>query len=140
MSQNLNNSRVGFFFYSPWDKKVLIHKRDDRTMDSPNKWDYFGGSIESIDQGKAEEAVMREIYEELGVRIDKDGLKLLSEKDNMYYVIFPSYIRELVLGEGAGLGWFSFDEAFTLCSEDATKSLITSEAKEYLKMLKLKVE
>ncbi|MCH7883570.1 NUDIX domain-containing protein [Patescibacteria group bacterium] len=140
MIQNSNKSRIGFFFYSPKDKKVLIHKRDDRTSASPNKWDYFGGSIDPIDQGKAEEAVVREIHEELGIRVDKDGLELLSEKDNMYYVIFPKYIRELVLGEGAGLAWFSFDEAFSLYDKKETKNLITPEAVEYLKKLKKKVE
>ena len=143
MNQDLNNSHVGFFLYSPEDKKVLIHKRDDETNDSPNKWDYFGGSIEPIDQGKVEEALIRETYEELGIRIDKKGLKLLSEKDNMYYIIFPKYVRELKLGEGAGLAWFSFDEALSLYDKDETKSLITSGvsgAYGYLKKLKNKVE
>lgn len=130
MSKKSNSSGVGFFLYSPVDKKVLIHKRDDRTKDSPNKWDHFGGGIELGEI--AEQTLVRELYEEVGVRIDKDGLKLLSIDDNMYYILFPKYIRELKLGEGAGFAWFSFEEALKLKN-------ITDKAKRYLKILKRKV-
>lgn len=139
MNPDLNNHRVGFLLYSPNDQKVLLHKRDDETEASPNKWDYFGGSIESIDQGKIEKALIREIYEELGIRIDEKGLELLSAKDNIYYIIFPKYIREIKLGEGAGFAWFSFDEALGLYDKDGDKSFLTSGAKEYLETLKKKV-
>lgn len=135
MSQSSNSSRVGFFLYSPNDKKVLIHKRDDGTENSPNQWDYFGGKIEPIDQGRAEEALARELYEELGISVDKDSVKLLAENSNMYYILFPKYkTRELRLGEGAGFTWFSFEEALGL-----DKNLITDEAKKYLEILRGKV-
>lgn len=126
-------NRVGFFLYSPKDKKVLLHKRDDRTNDSPNKWDHFGGGIE--EEETKEEALVREIYEELGIRIDKDGAELLSATNNVYYIIFPKYIRELKLGEGAGFAWLSFEEALSI-----DKKLITLKAKKYLKVLKEKVK
>jgi len=129
MNQDLGNSRVGFFLYSPSDRKVLIHKRDDKTEHSPNKWDYFGGAIE---QGETvEEALTREIYEELGIWIDKDGLELLSQENNIYYIVFPKYIRTLRLGEGAGFAWFSTEEALGF-NED----LMTEDARRYLKLLR----
>ena len=134
MDQNSDIPRVGFFLYSPNDKKVLIHKRDDETENSPNMWDYFGGSFEPVDLGKAEEALHRELYEELGISVDKDSVKLLVKSGNetIYYILFPKYkTRELRLDEGAGFAWFSFDEVLGF-----DEGILTPKAKTYLVKLK----
>lgn len=139
MIQSSNDFRVGFFLYSPNDNKVLIHKRDDKEeIASPKMWDYFGGSFEPVDLGNAEEALERELYEELGISVDKDDIGFLYKNNNetIYYIIFPKYkTRELRLGEGAGFAWLSFDEALSL-----DEKFITPKAKEYLQVLKGKVK
>lgn len=147
MSQGLNSSRVGFFLYSPNDKMVLIHKRDDKEgIASRGMWDYFGGSFEPIDLDKPEEALERELYEELGISVNKDSIKFLAKSDNetMYYILFHKYkTREIRLDEGAGFAWFPFEKALDLKTPreaPGCENLITDRARNYLKMLKCEVD
>ncbi|MBI3305095.1 NUDIX domain-containing protein [Candidatus Parcubacteria bacterium] len=130
-------TRVGFFLYDPNKKLVLVHKRDDkRDISSPNKWDYFGGSLESADLDDPNHALERELYEELGVSVEQKCIKVLAHNKNekMHYIIYPKYkTREFRFDEGAGFAWLSFKEALSLFNKgDDTKSFITKEANGYL--------
>lgn len=138
LATNPSRPCVGFFLYSSNDKKVLIHKRDDKEgIASPNMWDNFGGAFEPIDLGDAEKALERELYEELGISVNKDDVRFLVESGNetVFYVLFPKYkTKGLRLDEGAGFAWFSFEKALSI-----DKNLITENAVKYLKILKEKV-
>lgn len=105
---------------------VLLHKRDNKTKESPNMWDFFGGAIEGTEN--VEDAAIREIYEELGIVISKNDLNEL--KESVYYIFFPKYrTKDLRLDEGAGFAWFTFDEAILLEN-------LTNTAKGYLKLMR----
>lgn len=120
---------VGFFLYRERKKKILLHKRDDKpTIASPNKWDYFGGSGEKRETIK--EAVLRELSEELGVRVKVGKIKALRDyceegiHQYIFYIISSHKTQEFKLGEGAGFAWFSLSEALKLdLTEDARKNL-----------------
>ncbi len=114
---------------------VLLHRRDNLTTHQANKWDHFGGAIEAVDQDVPKEAVIREINEELGVQIDQSGLNLISKEENFYYIIFPKHIRELRLGEGAGISWFSFEEIENL----EGLGLVAENAMKYINKLKIEL-
>ncbi len=108
------NFGIGFFLYSQNDKKILIHKRDEKGA-QPNKWDYFGGKIEKRETPI--QALKRELYEELGIKVNKRQIKLLFKSDakHMYYILFSKKrTKEIRLDEGDGFAWFTFQEAFNL--------------------------
>ena len=79
-------------------------------------------------------AVSRELYEELGISVNKDCIKILPSIDRhknerMYYILFPKYrTPDFRLGEGSGFIWFSFDQALSLDTDTGLK--------EYLRKLK----
>lgn len=107
--------KVGWFFFDPKYKTILLHRRDHRAKQSPNMWDCFGGKIEIGE--KPIEAFIRELYEELEITIAENEAKLLFEdKDKcIYYIHFPDWkTRAIRLGEGAGYAWFSIAGAFKL--------------------------
>ena len=144
MSKSKKATRVGFFLYDPNENLVLIHKRDDKpNIDSPKKWDYFGGLLETVDLGDPDHALKRELYEELGVSVEQEYIKVLAENDDekMYFIVYPKYkTSAFKFDEGAGFAWLSFEEALGLFNEDETKSLITPRANDYLKTMKGKLK
>jgi len=118
--------KIGWFFFDPTYKTVLLHRRDHRTEESPNMWDCFGGEIEKDEE--PEKALIREIEEELDIRVPKNEIILLTsyEKFPVYYVHFHDWLtRTIRLGEGAGFAWFSFGHVFQLkdLHENARKAL-----------------
>ncbi len=112
--------KIGWLFFDPKNKTVLLHRRDHRAKQSPNRWDCFGGKIEKKE--KPIEAFIRELYEELEITITESEAKLLFENKRkyIYYIYFPDWkTRAIRLGEGAGYAWFSFTDALKL--KDCTK-------------------
>ena len=125
--------KIGWFFFDPKTKTVLLHRRDHRAKQSPNRWDCFGGKIEKGE--RPIEVFIRELYEELEVTIMKNEVKLLLEDKNkcIYYIHFPDWkTRAIRLGEGAGFAWFSIRDALKLTD-------FTDEAKQILLKFKKKV-
>jgi 8-oxo-dGTP pyrophosphatase MutT (NUDIX family) len=137
-------TRVGFLLYDPNENVVLIHKRDDKKgVDSRGMWDYFGGSLDSIDLGNVKYALDRELYEELGVSVDRETIFSFPEKnangnEKMFYILFPKYkTHEFKLGEGSGFAWVSFEEVFNLIKKlNGDQKIITLDLIKYLKQLK----
>lgn len=58
-----------------WDGKLLLEKRRDSDI-----WGLVGGGCKKMETGR--EAIAREAYEELGVRIPKDAFTKLAVYDN----------------------------------------------------------
>lgn len=56
--------------------RLLIQKRAVTKKDEPNKWDLSGAGHIDVDE-TPEEAAVREIYEELGIKVEEDDLKLI---------------------------------------------------------------
>ena len=58
-----------------WDGKLLLEKRRDSDI-----WGLIGGGCKKTETGR--EAIAREAWEELGIRIPKDQFKKLAVYDN----------------------------------------------------------
>jgi 8-oxo-dGTP pyrophosphatase MutT (NUDIX family) len=111
---------AGGFLYDRSKASVFLHKRDGNTRMNPHKWAFFGGQN---DPGETYvDCFVREIGEEIGLTIVPGQAIPLREYWNplvdQYRVVF--YIESdipaerLVLGEGAGFGWFRLDEVHGL--------------------------
>lgn len=124
--------KIGWFFFDPNNKTVLLHRRDHRAGQSPNRWDCFGGKIENKE--KPMDAFIRELYEELDITISENEARLLFENKSksIYYIYFPDWkTRAIRLGEGAGYAWFSFKDALKLkdCTKEAHQILLKFQEK-----------
>ena len=83
-------------------KKILIAKRKNDTFWEPNKWELPGGKIEFLES--PEEALMREVKEELGVIIKPGelisvGSHVYNKKGKKLHVILLLYKAEVVKGK-----------------------------------------
>lgn len=112
------------FVINPENKKILLlmHKKN-------KKWTQPGGHIESLET--PEEAALREVYEETGLRVDLLGERFPREEDyirplgiqknrkingdlvvDILYVAVPRFDLEpnLLKSEASDIGWFSREE------------------------------
>lgn len=122
--------KIGFFCYCKKEQKVLLHFRDGNTKNSPYKWDCFGGAIEGKET--PDEALSRELFEELRISVRAGQKKLVLEKEEskFYCISFPfEKTGDIILGEGGGLGWISIE---CILKMDG----ITKEAKDIIKKFK----
>jgi len=128
--------------------KVLLQQRDENASWNKNLWSEFGGQIE---QGETpEEAIKRELKEELGIKIKE--LKLfkrynLERKEGIYeQFIFTAKLnyplKQLRQNqqEGKGLNLFSFKEIFNLRMADYTKKILEDFLCQNSKSLKLRIK
>jgi mutator protein MutT len=103
------------------EKKVLLYRRDGNpSIPEPGKWDLFGGHIEA--EEKPDEAIVREIREELGVRGEAyAGIRLTEYRrfgtysfadrdEHVYWSSLNQPESELVIKEGQTPCWFSQTE------------------------------
>jgi 8-oxo-dGTP diphosphatase len=100
------------------NKEFLLQLRDDKAPTAPNKWALFGGGIEENEN--PEEAIIREIEEELSIKLNKKYIKLFIKTtyNNEDCYIFRTKINydleDLKLNEGADMKFFSKDEIIKL--------------------------
>jgi 8-oxo-dGTP diphosphatase len=105
-------------------KKILLYLRDEvPSIPEPGKWDLFGGHVELGET--PEQAIAREVEEELWIRATNSGLRLASFSlfriwpfpDREEYVFWSALNfseNELLLKEGQRIHWFSRDETDAL--------------------------
>ena len=63
--------------------ELLFQKRSSNKDDNPNKWGKTGGHIEAGEEPIS--AIQREIFEEIGIKVEEAELELLSIDKNVYY-------------------------------------------------------
>ena len=97
------------------DNKILLLKRsDDPKIWQPSKWALVGGGIEKGE--KPEEAVKREIKEEIGLEIDKfiKTFSIQRNKDSVEHIFACRYSGEptdITLNEeNTKYGWYDTKE------------------------------
>ena len=106
--------------YNRQRRAVFLHKRDGNTRINPHKWSFFGGQSEPDESYL--DCFIRELWEEISLRIDPAEARLLREYTNpeanqyrvVYYVESAVSADRLILGEGAAFAWFPIGEAFEL--------------------------
>ena len=126
------------------EKKVLLALRGQKAKNERGKWEIPGGSVEFGET--LEEALKREIREELGVEIEiKELLDVCSHiiPDEKQHWVSPTYICQITNGIPINkeqekcdqIGWFSIQEA-----EKLPLSLVTIHDIEVLKSKKILYE
>lgn len=114
------------------DGKYLLQFRDSDAPLYPLLWDFFGGGIEEGET--AIECVIRELEEELELKVTADDLELLGAFDwtghNDHAVLCKKTLEwnDIRLHEGAGCGFFTIEEMLQL----PTVSYVPGFVKRYL--------
>ncbi len=96
-------------------KEILLLLRDDKdTIPYPNMWDLPGGHVESGES--AEECIIREMEEEMGLKLKDFKLTSVMEFDDRIEHTFWKRdnlnINKIDLKEGQCLKWFTREEVF----------------------------
>lgn len=113
---------VGVILVAP-DDRYLLQLRDDKPgIFFPGHWGCFGGAVDPHET--AEQAMVRELFEELGLAVMATTLRQFSHftfdlgfcgVGTIYRTVYEmtlddTQIATLRLGEGSALGLFSADE------------------------------
>ncbi|MBI2629515.1 NUDIX domain-containing protein [Candidatus Pacearchaeota archaeon] len=110
------------------ENKILLQLRDEHCK-NPNMWGIFGGGIEKGET--PEEAIIREINEELSIHLDMNHFKLLIEKDiknKRYYIFIADFVwdgKKVILNEGKSMKFFS-------CEDIKNKKNVVKELRELI--------
>jgi len=105
----------------------------DRRGHKPPPWGFFGGSVEEGESPT--EAVIREIEEELGIKLSEDAVEYKGEfpgserdgylyKNHVFLWKFDGDLSKLTLFEGKDMKLIPFGEAKDLISMKPDKSII----------------
>jgi len=113
------------------EKRMILQHRDAGAPTHPNTWALFGGRIE--DGESPEEGAIREIKEELGVKVELTFFKkYLHEQDKGVYeqYVFTAPLQHSLeqlksqQTEGDDVGLFSFEETKTLKMPDTDRIVL----------------
>lgn len=98
---------------------LLQHRDNIPGIAEPDRWSFFGGLVE--DGETLIVALERELQEELSCRVGQVEKELFrwyrqhtGELHVCFLVKFTAQNEDLILMEGQGVAWFSFDELVTL--------------------------
>ncbi|MDA3846679.1 MAG: NUDIX domain-containing protein [Vallitaleaceae bacterium] len=110
------------------DKDILIQKRSATKFGWPNVWADTGGA--ALVGETSEEAILRELYEELGIALQSDEIQLLISQKvrgnaNYYRDVYVAHkeidLAECVLDyeEVSDVKWVTYAEIEALMASDA---------------------
>jgi mutator protein MutT len=93
--------------------RLLMQQRDDH-VEFPSAWVLFGGRAEAGES--PENAIIRELHEEVGLRLSGPELFHIFLYKDIIQHIFYTKTDEIpkVLNEGKAYGYYSIDEALEL--------------------------
>jgi 8-oxo-dGTP diphosphatase len=99
------------------DGKILFLLRDNKsTIKCPNMWDVLGGVVENIET--PEEAIVREMKEELGLNLKKFQLFKVYDWPEKIETVFHKKlslnVNKTNLNEGQKIRYFSKDELLSM--------------------------
>lgn len=126
--------KVGVMIFINKKREILLYLRDNKpTIPFPHYWDLFGGGTEANET--YEEAVVREVEEELGIKLNKtdycffNKYRCYEKKVGWHYkYIYWSEIdkpeNELNLYEGEKLGYFTEDQIKVMKIPASLKKII----------------
>ena len=115
---NLLHWEIAVFFVND-NKELLLQKRSPNKRFSPNKWGLCAGHVDSGET--PEKTALREIKEELGIKLSPGDLRMLEERDvlklesnsrltRMYYVIYNKNDFTIQTEELSEVKWFNIDD------------------------------
>ena len=115
---NLLHWEIAVFLVND-NKELLLQKRSPNKRFSPNKWGLCAGHVDSGET--PEKTALREIKEELGIKLSPGDLRILEERDvlklesnsrltRMYYVIYNKNDFTIQTEELSEVKWFNIDD------------------------------
>lgn len=128
-------------------KEVLLQKRSPNKKAYPNRWALLTGRVELNETFK--NAAIREINEEVGLKINKENLNLFSKRtftnDNIHYEITYFYYIKSNLKESdfiiqkeelSQVKWINIDVVIDMIEKQQDNIVINKNKSELLKYLK----
>lgn len=128
-------------------KEVLLQKRSPNKKAYPNRWALLTGRVELNETFK--NAAIREINEEVGLKINKENLNLFSKRtftnDNIHYEITYFYYIKSNLKESdfiiqkeelSQVKWINIDVVIDMIEKQQDNIIINKNKSELLKYLK----
>lgn len=110
------------------DGRILLQHRTNDAPTFPGYWAFFGGGIEVGES--AEEAIRREILEELGYSLSSPShfktVKIIHQGNEHTLHVFVEKFTggTLTLGEGQGMDWFLPGDVGTLKVNDHDRAIL----------------
>lgn len=128
-------------------KEVLLQKKSPNKKAYPNRWALLTGRVELNETFK--NAAIREINEEVGLKINKENLNLFSKRtftnDNIHYEITYFYYIKSNLKESdfiiqkeelSQVKWINIDVVIDMIEKQQDNIVINKNKSELLKYLK----
>lgn len=126
--KNLLHNEVAAFIIND-KKQVLLQKRSSNKRFNPNKWALCAGHVDAYES--LEDAILREIKEEVGLDISKDDLRQFGEReftirDSNSHITYFYYIRSnlnekdfiIQKEELSEVKWFDIDDVINMINEN----------------------
>ena len=126
--KNLLHNEVAAFIIND-KKQVLLQKRSANKRFNPNKWALCAGHVDAYES--LEDAILREIKEEVGLDISKDDLHQFGEReftirDSNSHITYFYYIRSnlnekdfvIQKEELSEVKWFDIDDVIEMIKKN----------------------
>lgn len=115
---NLLHFEIGVFVMN-YEKEILLQKRAATKRFNPNKWGLCAGHVDSGEE--IEDTALREVEEEIGLKIPLNELYLLEKKEvirretnshltRIYYIVCNDENFNIQTEELSEVKWFSIDD------------------------------
>jgi len=124
-------------------KQILISQRSELKEKTPLKWECNGGALLAGEE--VVDGLIREIYEELGIKLEKDKAIYLKTARNAYrfkeiYLFEKDVLIEDIKfadGEAIAARWVGIEEYMKMFNSGEIVSNVDFDEKDYEKCLKL---